>query len=322
MLSRNIFVCGSILLSTFFVQACNSVAAADVEQTHDVSTLQKTPKLARAYDYCQWAFKQGGKEQILPDYEAQLERRTTSLSPDEWMATALVNAGTRIAQSSKTHKRCDKIFAKGTRNFERKYKKSLASHWKQATYQESTDTEIAAVQEKFSQHWVNDQAARRVYLATRTEDNAGANYWTRQLAGVQTASADANSTRFMKALLAEYDWIDIHRFGPKVSMAAWLMVQHADNHVELQKLALSRMELYLDNGGVDKGNYAFLWDRVAVNTGKKQRYGTQPTWECTPEGNLTLQPLENPEGVNKRRAAMGLDTVEVGLAEMARSVCG
>lgn len=322
MLFREVLVFGSILLSTFLVQACESVSAAAVEQTDDISTLQKTPELARTYDYCQWAFKQGGKEQTLPDYEAQLDRKTTTLSPDEWIATALVNAGTRVAQNSKTQKECNKVFAKGTKTFERKYKKSLASHWKRAKYEKSPDTKIAAVQEKFSRHWVEDQAARRVYLAARTEDKTGDKFWTRQLAGVQTAKADASSTQFMSELLAEYDWIDIHRFGPKVSMAAWLMVQHADNHLELQKLALGRMEDYLENGGVDKGDYAFLWDRVAVNSGKKQRYGTQPTWECTPEGKLTLQPLEDPDNVNNRRAAMGLDTVEVGLAEMARSVCG
>ena len=322
MVVKNIFLSGSILLAAIFTQACASAVAADVKQTSDVSSLQKNSDLALNYDYCQWAFKQGGKAVTLPNYEDLLDRETTTLSPEEWTATALVDAGTRIAQNSETQKACDKIFAKGKKSFDRKYKKSLATHRKKATYEKSADAEIAAVQEKFSQHWVEDQAARRVYIAARTEDKTGAEYWTRRLAGAQTAKADARSTQYMTALLDEYDWIDIHRFGPRVSMAAWLMVQHADDHVELQKLALSRMEPYLENGGVDKADYAFLWDRVAVNTGQKQRYGTQPTWECTPEGNLTLQPLEDPENVNRRRAAMNLDTVEVSLAEMARSVCG
>ena len=82
------------------------------------------------------------------------------------------------------------------------------------------------------------------------------------------------------------------------------------------------MEPYLEPGGVLKRNYAYLWDRVAVNSDRKQRYGTQPTWECTPEGKLTLKPLEDPENVNARRAAMGLGTGEDGLAGMAKSVCG
>lgn len=329
MLFRDLLTGTSLLLAAIFIQGCANVAAdvpakveADVEQTSDVTSIQSNPEMARSYDYCQWAFKQGGKEQTLPDYETLLDKETTTLSPDSWSATALVDAGTRIAQNATSQKNCDAIFAKGTQNFDRQMEKSLANHWKQAEYEKSSDDRIASVQERLAEHWVEDQAARRVYLASRTDDKTGAEYWTRRLAGIQTASADGRSTQYMKTLLDEYDWIDSHRFGPRVSMAAWLMVQHADNHVDLQKRALGQMENYLDNGGVDKGNYAYLWDRVAVNTGQKQRYGTQPTWECTPEGELTLQPLEDPDNVNSRRAAMGLDSVEDGLAKMARSVCG
>jgi hypothetical protein len=97
-------------------------------------------------------------------------------------------------------------------------------------------------------------------------------------------------------------------------------VQHADDDPDFQTLALGRMEPYLKSGRVKPANYAFLWDRVAVNTGKKQRYGTQPTWECT-DGKLELQPLEDPDNVNKRRAAMNMDTAEEGLENMARGVC-
>jgi len=159
-------------------------------------------------------------------------------------------------------------------------------------------------------------------LGSKTEDKTGAAHWTRRLAVVQAAGADERSTAYMKGLLEEYDWIDKNRFGDRVSMAAWLLVQHADDHVELQSLALARMEPYLKTNGVSKGDYAYLWDRVAVNTDKKQRYGTQPTWECNDAGQLTLQPLEDPENVNKRREDMGLGSVEDGLAEMTRSVCG
>ncbi len=126
----------------------------------------------------------------------------------------------------------------------------------------------------------------------------------------------------MYGLLQDYDWIDKKRFGKRVSMAAWLVVQHADHDVALQKLALQRMEPYLKSKKVSKGDYAYLWDRVAVNSGKKQRYGTQPDWECTAEGTLNLQPLEDPETVNKRRKKMGLGPVEAALAGMAKSVCG
>lgn len=323
---RHIFFAANISLIALVTQSCAEVSAneriAETQQIADIATLQQSPDKARTYDYCHWAFAQGGKDQSLPDFETMLDRKTGDLSPIEWTATAIVDAGTRIAQNSKTHKACVKIFKKGTKNFDKQYKKSLARHWAKAEYKKSEDVKIASVQETLATHWVEDQAARRVYIASRTDDKTGAEHWTRRLAATQTAKADESSTRYMTALLNEYDWIDRIRFGDRVSMAAWLMVQHADDHVELQALALKRMEPYLENEGVAKGDYAYLWDRVAVNSGKEQRYGTQPTWECTQEGALTLQPLEDPDNVNARRKKMGLDTVEVSLAEMARSVCG
>lgn len=316
----------SLLLAAGVLQACAQSVVYDLtavsEQIDDIATLQQSPNQARNFDYCRWSFEQGGKALSLPNYDAMLDRKTSTLSVTERRATLLLDAGTRIAQSSRTQKDCAKSFKKGTKKFDKAYKKSLSRHWAKAEYKKAEDDKIASVQTTLAKHWVEDQAARRVYLASKTDDKTGAEHWNRRLAMVQASKADTSSTQYMKSVLNDYDWIDINRFGDRVSMAAWLMVQHADAHVELQALALKRMEPYLQNGGVDKADYAFLWDRVAVNSDRKQRYGTQPTWECTPEGNLTLQPLEDPDNVNMRREKMGMESVEKGLAGMAKSVCG
>ena len=50
--------------------------------------------------------------------------------------------------------------------------------------------------------------------------------------------------------------------------AFWLLIQHQDNDVELQKQCLKRCNFELKNN-------AFLTDRVLINQGKKQIYGTQ-----------------------------------------------
>ena len=315
----------TLSLTAFLLQSCDSVSAeavnTAVNQTQNISTLLESSEVAREFNYCAWAFEQGGKKQTLPDFESMLDRETSSLSPDQWAATALADAGTRIAKHAKSQKSCARTFAKGIKKFDKNIKKALKKHWSLAKYETSEDVGIAKVQADLADHWVEDQAARSVYIGSRTEDEFGAEHWTRRLAATRTSLADASSTEFMKTVLEEYDWIDIKRFGERVSMAAWLMVQHADQHVELQRLALSRMEPYLKTQGVSKKNYAFLWDRVAVNSGEKQRYGTQPTWVCTSDGNLTLKPLEDPENVNVRRAEMGMNTVEEGLEEMANSIC-
>ena len=124
----------------------------------------------------------------------------------------------------------------------------------------------------------------------------------------------------MEALLENIDWVDRERYGSSVSAHAWLLVQHADDHPTLQTLALQRMRPYFESGGIKAANYAYLWDRVAVNAGRLQRYGTQPKWECV-DGALELQPLEEPETLDQRRAELGMPPVEQDLARMASSVC-
>ena len=78
---------------------------------------------------------------------------------------------------------------------------------------------------------------------------------------------------------------------------------------------------YLATGGVSKKNYAYLWDRVAVNHDREQRYGTQPDWDCK-DGKLELRPVEDPDNLDARRTEMGLGPVEQALAQMAANVCG
>ncbi len=77
----------------------------------------------------------------------------------------------------------------------------------------------------------------------------------------------------------------------------------------------------LEGGGVSPKNYAYLWDTVAVNAGRKQRYGTQPTWQCN-DGQMGLKPLEDPDQVDLRRAEMGLNTAQQGLQAMIQQFCG
>lgn len=56
---------------------------------------------------------------------------------------------------------------------------------------------------------------------------------------------------------------------------AWLLIQHADSDVEFQQYCLELMEREVESGGVAKSDVAFLTDRILVNKGKPQLYGTQ-----------------------------------------------
>lgn len=86
--------------------------------------------------------------------------------------------------------------------------------------------------------------------------------------------------------------------------AAWVLVQHADTDPAFQGEVLGQVGPLLESGGISQHDYALLTDRVLVNQGKPQRYGSQLK---AVSGRWVPKPIEAPEqDVDKRRASMGL----------------
>jgi hypothetical protein len=286
-----------------------------------LDALVDDPEAARAFDYCAWRFAQDEPPSGIPDFESVLANENEQATEGRLRAAALADAGTKIALASESSKTCAKTFAAGLKSYTRSHDQALKALRSSRVSASSADPAIAEVQSTITDLWAEDQAARQVYIRSRTADEVGAPFWASRLAYDLATAVDAESTRHMKELLLSYDWIDSERFGGKIASHAWILVQHADDHPEFQQLALSRMEPYLESGGVKKSDYAHLWDRVAVNHGRKQRYGTQPDWQCQ-DGKLTLRPLEDPDNVDVRRAEMDMGPVQEQLDEMSRATCG
>lgn len=297
-----------------------ALLVAGSASAQDWSAISSEPQRAQGFDYCAWAASSAKSTTSPPDFEAQIKDAESGRQEVRLAALILASAGVGVASEQKNEKSCRREFKRGEklyRNLQRREQRRLKS---QAGFERSADADIALVQTAISQHWLADQVARAVYLGLQKDANSGFRRWARQRATAQATLVDATATAYLKQLLERYDWIDRQRFGPAVSQNAWLLVQHADDHPHFQSQVLERMSAYLDSGGIKKANYAYLWDRVAVNSGRPQRYGTQPIWECH-DGKLDLQPLAEPEQVNQRRAEMGMDSVESGLAQMSASVC-
>ena len=233
----------------------------------------------------------------------------------------LALAADRIARSQDDGKACRKALERGEKTFQKALRKKTRSVRGNAGKAESTDPSILAVQESLRAAFIADQAARLAYLDLATDDRKGADFWAQRLATANAIELDGAHTQLLRDLLEDYDWIDSHRFGPRIASHAWVLAQHADADPAFQQLALERMRPYLDNGGVRPGDYAYLFDRVAVNQGRPQRYGTQPMGECNADGSLSPKPLEDPESVDARRAELGLGPMADAMGDMASRRC-
>lgn len=97
----------------------------------------------------------------------------------------------------------------------------------------------------------------------------------------------------------------------------WLMVQHCDHQPDFQLLVLQAMEKEVLKKNADVKDFAYLTDRVALNTGKKQLYGTQVTYN-TKICRAYPKPVADSLQMNNRRKRIGMPPVEVYLNEISQ----
>lgn len=104
-------------------------------------------------------------------------------------------------------------------------------------------------------------------------------------------------------IVADQGWPTISQVGRTGAKAAWVTVQHADDDPEFQQRMLPILHEAAGCGEAFGSDVAFLVDRVLVNAGHPQRYGTQFHF---PQGWPVPRPMEDPARVDERRAAMGM----------------
>jgi hypothetical protein len=154
-----------------------------------------------------------------------------------------------------------------------------------------------------------DQAAlRRELLAMMEADQA-------ERTGESTADGDESRTDRLREIIDEHGWPTIDMVGREGATAAWLIAQHADFDVDFQAEALGLMRAALEAEQADPTEVAYLEDRVAVNRGQPQRYGTQV--RCRDGRPEPATPLVDAAGVDGLRADVGLQPLAEYYEEFA-----
>ncbi len=123
-----------------------------------------------------------------------------------------------------------------------------------------------------------------------------------------------NGDRLREILLA-HGWPTAARVGEDAARCAWLVAQHADRQLDVQRLALRLLGERVAAGEAPARQEAFLDDRVRVNEGRRQRYGTQIAGVV--DGAPVPWPVEDPDGMDDRRAAVGIESFAVHTARHA-----
>lgn len=130
---------------------------------------------------------------------------------------------------------------------------------------------------------------------------------TSEKANMMIKKIDQENLQRLKAIIEQLGWPGIRTIGEEGSDKMWLLVQHCDQELEFQKTCLQLLKESVAKGDAPERHLAYLTDRVLINEGKPQIYGTQVQ---IIEGFAIPYPIENPDNLDKRRKAVGLESFD------------
>ena len=141
-----------------------------------------------------------------------------------------------------------------------------------------------------------DQAVREVFLAGHHQDTTDIRRMT---------DVDADNTNFLRRVVTERGWPGKSTVGADGATAAFLIVQHSAD-TSFQARVLPLLEKAYAAGDAEGQQVALLTDRIAVQRGQQQLYGTQAS---IVNGRFALNPIADSAHVDARRARLGMPPV-------------
>ena len=121
------------------------------------------------------------------------------------------------------------------------------------------------------------------------------------------STKDAINLLKVKAIIDKYGWLGPDEIGYQGNSTLFLVIQHSDQVTQEKYLPLMREAV--KNKKASGADLALLEDRILLDQGKKQIYGSQITKDNR-TGKYMLSPIEDEINVNKRRAEVGLEPIE------------
>lgn len=119
----------------------------------------------------------------------------------------------------------------------------------------------------------------------------------------QIMLVDRINTAKLVSLVKECGWPRPKTHGEKAAENAWLVAQHADLDLPAQRVFLTHLKQAVDAGDSPAYTYAFLVDRIALNEGKPQQYGTQAEQKAACD--MVIIALDDRAKADERRQKIG-----------------
>jgi hypothetical protein len=126
---------------------------------------------------------------------------------------------------------------------------------------------------------------------------------------------DSMNSLEIRRIFYKYGFPNFDLVGQTGSEDFFIVVQHQDKFPVFQDSVLTSMKIEAEKGKASWANYAYLIDRVKINTGQLQIYGTQMQINKS-NSSYEPKPVVEPDKLNVRRISVGLNTIEEYIAIM------
>jgi hypothetical protein len=151
---------------------------------------------------------------------------------------------------------------------------------------------------------VTRPALQRELLLMEENDQSARRDWNAAEPAPETLAAiDAHDLRRLGEILRQDGFPTAAMVGYNGEAAAWLLLQHVPDESHLRDRWLPVLIRRARSGELSPDSLALTIDRALIASGKPQRYGTQGTFK---DGELVIQPSEDPAHLDRRRASLGM----------------
>ena len=138
--------------------------------------------------------------------------------------------------------------------------------------------------------------------------------WTKEKWNRFKDSIFTTHERMVKNMFTTYGYLGFDLVGEEGESNFWVMVQHCDHDPVFQKNVLEALAKEVQKKNAKPSHLALLTDRVNINTGKNQIYGTQMNYR--ENGQAYAFNLQDSLTVDQRRAALNMEPLKEYLNRM------
>lgn len=124
--------------------------------------------------------------------------------------------------------------------------------------------------------------------------------------GKDGVSTDLDNRNRLKEIFALQGFPTKKMVGTDAMQGIFMMIQHSDGDKEWQASQLPNIKQSVLKGDMDGQSYAYLYDRIKINNGEMQLYGTQFAVVDPKKKIATLAPTEDEETLDLRRMEVGM----------------